>query len=341
MDNEDANQEVRQVGTLRPGKVAIYACERESSVVQALKSHETCIAEFEQHFILASHDMDQLPVVPEACIAEFTLGEAHSISSELRSGCFVFVTKAVDSRADYGFMVKLGDWRKILNRRSAEASEGPQAVPLEREYFAAVLIDLRQRFDFKAVAVNADAVGNWVGTLFNVGHWLQNVWSISGAWIKSPELELRALKCDQEFVEHTNHVFNLGKEFKVPLLICHLFKYWEATRQPYKQRGWELATILGEKESFSENKMHRLQASATCINPPPDTARESYGTLRSGIKRSYRPAGPSTHSLEPKSLCWLLAVRYPVEFAAQLKAGRSIADLTGSTGKKAQVEVQN
>lgn len=339
MNTEDESEEVRQVETMRPGKVVIYACESDSSFAQALRNHETCIAEFGQWTILASHDMDQLPVVPEAYISEFTLGEADCICRGLGGGCFVFVTKAVESRADYGFMVKLGDWQKILSRRSAEASKSPEAAPLEREYFAAVLIDLRQRLDFKAVAVNADAIGNWLGTLFNVGHWLKNVWSVSGAWIKQSELKLRALEGDHEFVAHTDHVFNFGSEFKVPLLICHLFKYWEATGALYKERGFELATILGEDKSFSEQKMHRLQVSATCINPPSDTARESYGTLRSAIKRLYRPAEPSTHSLDPKSLCWLLAVKFPVEFAAQLEAGRSITDLTESTGKKVQVEV--
>lgn len=230
------------------------------------------------------------------------------------------------------------DWQKIIGR-APSGHEDAHGIKSERKYFATVMIDLRREPEFSSVCVNADAIAKWDNVLFNVGRWLCDVWSISGAWIKPNELELNALKFNDEFVPHTDHVDNFGSEFQLPLLVSFLFNNWEGAKLLNKERSWELATILGEKQAFSDQKMHRIQVVATCINPPPDTAKETYAALRKAINRDYRPAAPTTHCLDPENLCWLLAVRFPVEFAAALAANKSISDMTGSSGKKVQAEI--
>lgn len=341
MDSETTNVEIRQVEILSAGKVVIHAAASSLTLTDSMSDHNTCIGSLSNHCVLASFDVAQLPVAPKTKIAEFSLGEAHCISNDLRRSCFVFVSKSSESQPKYGFMLKNEDWQKVLRRREQARVEHDHDVKTERDYFPAVMIDLRREPEFSTVCVNADAIAKWDNVLFNVGRWLRDVWSISGTWIKPKELELNALKFNDEFVPHTDHVYNFGSEFQLPLLVSFLFNYWEAANLFNKERSWELATILnlGEDQAFNDQKMHRIQAAATCINPPPDTAKEAYGALRRAINRDYRPAAPTTIRLDPENLCWLLAVRFPVEFARALAANKAISDLTGSRGKKVQVEI--
>lgn len=339
MDSPNDAVDIKQVDNRGPGKVAIYETELKASIdSQELGGHDTCIAKMTDTYVLASHDRSQLLAHSPSCIAEFTLGEADSISENLRNSCFVFLTQKKNSRPKQSLMIKLIDWKRLADRKNAKMC-GDSSTPINPEFYAAVFIEIKGGPKFTAVCVNADAILNWDVALYNVGSWLHDVWAVSGTWIKPKELELCALKSKQTMVAHTDHVFNFGDEFKIPLLICHLFKYWVDKKTIYKERGEELAGIIGAEKAYDTQTMHRYHVNASCINPPLDRTKELYGSLRKDIKRLYQPAAPSTHSLDPKVLCWLLSVRFPVEFAQQIEAGKDVADLTGSSDKKVQVEI--